>query len=1543
MSRLPLAIFLVLPLLADAADTYRVGVAQIDITPSGPIRLNGFGFRRTESEGVYHRIWAKALAIEDETKEPALLITVDVLGIPEDIRTEVAKRLEKKTGLKPECLAITATHTHTAPMLKGANPTIFGVPIPKDHLAHIDQYTAEFLDKLEKVGVEALSHRTPARLSYAIGKVGFAANRRTKGGPVDHDLPVLFVHDADGKKLRAVYTSYACHCVTLSFNKVGGDWAGFAAEAIQSAFPDAVALVSVGCGADANPSSGVTGDKVEVAQLQGREVAAEVKRLSSTFRAPVAGKLATRWKQIELPLAPLPTRAQWEEKAKRTDAIGHHARVQLEKLDRAEALLTQIDYPIQSWAFGDTLAMAFLPGEVVVDYSLRLKKELDGQRLWVNAYANGAPCYIPSERVLKEGGYEGGGAMIYYDIPVPFKPGLEGPIVNVVKEQLGKTFPPKFDASKTGGSMPLSAQQSLALIKTKPNLAVELMAAEPLLNSPVAIDFGPDGKLWVCEMIDYPQGKAGKFEPGGRIRVLESTRGDGQFDKATTFLDNLPFPTGVTVWRKGVLICAAPDILYAEDTDGDGKADVVKKLFSGFGTHNYQARVNSLTYGLDGWVYGSCGLFGGEIKSFNGNTYHLGNRDFRINPDLGALEPVTGTTQQGRVRDDWGNWFGCDNSTLIRHYVLDDHYLKRNPHVVYPNAAINIAADPIPNRLYPLKSDAQRFALSGPPNAVTAACGLGIYRDNLLGEQYRGDAFTCEPVNLCVHRLKLTPKGSTFEAKRPADEQTSEFLASTDKWFRPVQAVTGPDGCLWIVDMYRFVIEHPRWIPHEDAAKLDLRAGQGMGRIYRVRPKDKEPRPWARFDRKTDAATCLQAMRSPNGWTRDMARQMASWNTVPIDNRDLVRAASEEFDSGDHWVEFEIHCLTELTRRIDFPDVLKDCMAHKHPALRRWAIRCSDLLLIHSGKIGPAVVARADDPDAQVRQQVAYSLGYWDDPRAAAVLGRMAVKYADDPYLTAAVLSSLTEKNLPGVLATVLKEAGEAGPPPAFIAQLMRMAAATKNDKAEAELLAAATTPKSGKFVRWQFEAVAAAKFDRRATLPEGLRDRLAEIGKAALRVVADTGAQEADRIAAVALISRDGLIKDEQWEVFKELLSPASSPALRAAAVEHLGQLGAGPAHLLLEGWKTYPPAMRNQVLDILMSRDRGPEKLLDGIAEKKLAAAEIDAARRQRLLNHPDKSVRERAAKVFDGAVNPDRAKVLKEYADVTANGDADRGKAVFTRVCAGCHKLAGVGVQVGPDLAALANRTPAYLLQEILDPNRNLDSRYVQYQAVTKAGRTVTGILAGETATTIILRGQERKEENLLRSDIEELRGSGKSLMPEGIEKDVSKKDMADLLTFLTAVRTPPKAFPGNAPRLIKAIDGHLTLRATEAEIYGGEIAFEEDFKNIGMWHGPYDRVEWRVSLPKEGTFDVYLDFACDAGAAGNELTIDGADPALNWKVASTGAWSKYETKTVGTVKLPAGEARLVIRPTVAPRSALIDLRAVYLVPPGQTPKAEPKSKN
>lgn len=1384
------AVCIALPLSARAGtpNTYNVGVAKIDITPTYPIRLSGFGGRRTESEGVTQRIWAKALAIDDGT--PAVIVTVDNLGIPARMVEEIAGRLGKKTKLPRDRLAVTATHTHTAPMLTGVAPTLFGMPIPKEHQEHIDRYTTELTDKLEKVALAALADRKPARLSWGIGKAGFAINRRTKGGPVDYDLPILIVRDLQGK-VRAIYLSYACHCVTLSNNKISGDWAGYAQELIQDDFPGAIALVSVGCGADSNPSSGVTGDKAEIASRQGAEIAREVKRLAGSHLTPLTGKIIAAVRRFELPLAEPPSREQWQAKAKRTDAIGYHARVNLARLDRKEALKSKVDYSVMSWQFGDSLAMVFLPGEVVVDYSLRLKRELDGLRLWINAYANDEPCYIPSERVLKEGGYEGGGAMVYYDLPGPFRPGLEAKILSAVQAQLKEHFRSPIDRKKTGGTQPLSPQQSLAAMRTKPNLTVGLVAAEPLVTSPVAIDWGADGRLWVAEMVDYPSGTKGDYKPGGRIKMLEDSDGDGRYDKATVFLDNIPFPTGVTVWRKGILVCAAPDILYAEDTDGDGKADVVKKLFSGFGTDNYQARVNSLEYGLNGWIYGSCGLFGGQIRSFKSDKLvSLGDRDFRIRPDRGELEPATGRTQQGRVRNDWGDWFGCDNSTLCRHYPLPDHYLRRNPHVAPPLAGVLVSDYPNANRLYPIHRQLQLFKLSGPANRVTAACGLSIYRDDLLGKQYKGDAFVCEPVNLVVHHLKLSPRGSTFSGRRAEDEKTSEFLASTDNWFRPVQVRTGPDGALWVVDMYRYVIEHPRWIPPEELAKVDVRAGSTMGRIYRIHPKDRPPRPLPHLN-KLETASLAAVLDSPNGWQRDLAGQMLLWQQQ---NRELVPALEKlAMNSPRAEARLNALCIMDKMDRLD-TRLIRRALTDIHAGVRRHAIRLAEKRLREDAELGTALLPLIRDDDAQVRLQLAFTLGQWHDPRAGDALASLLLSHAGDVYLTAAVFSSIHADNLPPILRSVVRASTLKPPPQRIIHHLMGLAAALGTKQTLPHWMKNVTTPHEGRYAAWQLTALSGLleALARRGQSLEQIADEamLAQIERMfsqARTSAADAHARESERKLSLSLLGRDAKKRDADMKTLSEVIVPQNSAALQSAAVAALGRI-ADPRvpELLTAGWNAHSPSLKGQILDVLLSRNAWQRQLLDRIENKSIPAAQVDAARRQRLLAHRQEQIRTRAAKLFDGAISADRRKVLDDYKEaVMLAGDSRRGKAIFAKSCSICHRLENAGHAVGPDLQAISNKSPLYLLTEILDPNRNVDTRYLGYNAVTQSGRTFTGLLAGESATSITLRAQEGKEQVLLRSELDELQSSGKSLMPEGLEKELSKQDVADLIAYLTAI--------------------------------------------------------------------------------------------------------------------------------------------------------------
>jgi hypothetical protein len=435
--------FILLPLFLStlalpAADTRQVGVASVDITPEYPVRLSGYGGRRLPSTGVAQHIFAKALAIGGDEEGPAVVVTVDNCGVPASMRDEVLRRLGTKSKVSHERLAICSSHTHCAPMLIGMLPNLFGMDIPAEHLPAIERYTRELTDAIEKVALAALADRKPATLTWSVGKVGFAANRRSfPMKPVDHDLPVLRATSTEGK-VRAIFTSYACHCTTIGIDEIHGDWAGCAQEALQREFPGAIALTAMGCGADQNPNPRRT---MELVKQYGEDLGAEAKRLVLGEMKPVNGPVKCNAKQIELAFGTLPTREEWQAlAASKTPAIAYHAKKNLARLDRGEKIPTHLPYLVQTWAFGNDMAMVFLPGEITVDYSLRIKREFDPARLWVNGYSNDVPCYVPSRRVLDEGGYEGAGAMVYYDRPTQFAPDVEERIMKAVHEVTPKDF-----------------------------------------------------------------------------------------------------------------------------------------------------------------------------------------------------------------------------------------------------------------------------------------------------------------------------------------------------------------------------------------------------------------------------------------------------------------------------------------------------------------------------------------------------------------------------------------------------------------------------------------------------------------------------------------------------------------------------------------------------------------------------------------------------------------------------------------------------------------------------------------------------------------------------------------------------------------------------------------------------------------------------------------------------------------------------------------------------------------------------------------------
>ncbi len=438
-----------------------VGASKIEITPTAPVLLAGYGGRPGEYEGIDTPLWARAMAVGDE--QPLLVIAVDNCGVPAAICDRVAHALAERIGTPRSRIVVCSTHTHNAPTLTGYAPIVWSGHSTAAQQGRVDEYTEWLAGKLVEVGVAASNARQPATLWWGQGRVGFGGNRRVleqgkwvgfgfqRDAPVDHSLPVMVAKATDGAPL-AVWVGYACHCTTVgSRNFVGGDWAGAANDALEREFAGAIAITTIGCGADIGP---VPDAGLDAARQYGEQIAAAARAIDETGKlTALSGPINAHREVVALPLADPPPRATLQELAAaavpyRSDWAGR----MLEQLDRDGTLQTHVDLPLTTWTFGRDLGVVFLGGEVVVDYAHRLKHQLDWRRLWINAWADDVPCYIPSQRILAEGGYEADFSMIYYAKPAPFAPALEDLLIGRVAAALGQDFiaPPDAKAFPYG-------------------------------------------------------------------------------------------------------------------------------------------------------------------------------------------------------------------------------------------------------------------------------------------------------------------------------------------------------------------------------------------------------------------------------------------------------------------------------------------------------------------------------------------------------------------------------------------------------------------------------------------------------------------------------------------------------------------------------------------------------------------------------------------------------------------------------------------------------------------------------------------------------------------------------------------------------------------------------------------------------------------------------------------------------------------------------------------------------------------------------------
>jgi len=932
-----------------------------------------------------------------------------------------------------------------------------------------------------------------------------------------------------------------------------------------------------------------------------------------------------------------------------------------------------------------------------------------------------------------------------------------------------------------GPKAPLEAMQT---IQVDPEFAVQLFASEPMVTDPVDVVFDEQGRAYVADMLDLPWDPPKGQKARSRIVMLEDTDGDGKADRSTVFAENVLQVSGLMPWKGGLIVPSAPDILYLKDTDGDGKADVREVWFTGFFQGNPEAQITNPRLGLDNWIYFNNTGNAGRITSPKHKElkpFEVRGADFRYNPVKGIAEPASGAGQYGSTFDDWNNRFISQNTTHLRHVVLPMHYLMKAPDL----EVNDVNHDPYEGRerlMWPVAKPEEwrvkRTAMrqkrydenkTGRVEYVaghfSGATGSTVYRGDAWPREYYGNIFTADVSGNLVRRDLVEADGVTFHA-RPA-AVGKEFLASTDQWFRPTNFANAPDGNLYMPDMYREIIETPLSIPEELKKDLDFYSGVDKGRIYRLASKKPAAKRSLRVQLGQAATVELVNMlEHTNGWHVDTARRLL----LERQDKAAVEPLRRLGTARALWILEGMGALKEA----DVATALKSPDAR----LREQAVRMSESLPASAG-LEKLLAGLAEDPAVRVRYQTALTLGRFGGGASRAALVKIAHKDARNVWVRTAVMLSGA-----GAPVEMLKLTQKLNPD--FELRLARLIG-VRQHPAEVAAVMNLLTPEGMDALARGLELSGA----RGLKVPgaDGLGEKgwkLARyVSMPALMVTAEKLAQDATidpARRALALRALQGAPYAKAAAALESVVKTAAPGNVQAAAVDTVASFDdAGVPAQLLKYWKQYSPEGRTRTVAALLRQSGRVPALLDAIERGAVEAAVIDLGARNRLLEDPDAAVAARAKKLLKAG--GDRAKVVEAYQDVVKlRGVAANGKVLFEDACAKCHLPRKQGGRVGPDLSGISMKSKEELLEAILNPSASIEPRFVNYIVTTKDGRTFDGVLAGETPGAVTLRGGQEEDVTVLRKDVASIRASSISLMPEDLEKGLSKQGMADLIAYM-----------------------------------------------------------------------------------------------------------------------------------------------------------------
>ncbi len=999
---------------------------------------------------------------------------------------------------------------------------------------------------------------------------------------------------------------------------------------------------------------------------------------------------------------------------------------------------------------------------------------------------------------------------------------------------------------------PLAPSDAVQSFKLPPGLRIELVASEPLIHEPSGVCWDEQGRLFVCELHGYnldgqidvdELNKTGKLdkvvrrffvpehiekaaEAGtfGTVKRLIDTNGDGLMDKSEVWADRLPACFGICPARGGIIVVAAPDIIYLADRDGDGKAEVREVLFTGFPTGVLDRRMGTPQWGLDDWIYvgrahAEATITGPHLKK----PVPLPNSDFRFKPDGSAIEPISGAVSGlGHTFTESGDRF-VSSVGWPAHFVvpLPWQSLARNPYVASPPLTAQVFPD---RRVYPTSkahpwrsrraedpgfskfyTDGWGIAESAPNGYFTSCCGPLVYQDNVL-PGLRGQLLACEPAQNLIHRSVITRDGLRLMLSRARGEEASEFLTSTDSWFHPIAMTHGPDGCVWITDFYREIIEDYSAIPRYLQQQYGVTNGKDRGRIWRLaqsRGSLSEPT----FVRGTNndnmsrlsAADLANEVGSTLFWRRQTARRLLTERKQTDAAPRLIALAREAKESAT--VINALHTLDALGELK--PELLESLLTHTDSGVRRQVMQFAERRLPEQPDLLTAALRLADDSEAIMRLQLALSLGASRDPRVLPLLAKLARQYGDDPWMATAILSTLAGRG-GEMLAELLRPEPELMQAQRLLEPLCAAIAALRQEQ---ELGAALVTIATVEDQAVQLACLRGI----RSSFGSASAISLSEEARQSVKKL--TASDNADIRSLAQLLVRLMKLESPADRVARlaqarlRLHDVALNADMRLVAITELaGDDDASIAPTLIAELASATPRLHEAILNAVFSRQDRIPALLDGLEQKSVAPTSLSAVQRSLLLENKDDAIRTRAGQLLTTAKSaslelfPVYAAALKERRDVA------RGQQIFREICGQCHQAHGLGVSVaiGPDLSSEFQRAEETIIRDILAPSDVISPGYMTYVVATKSGQVFTGLLASESPTSIALKQMPQSPLTLnpqrpaddapkpapvngrvhaiLRNTIDEIRVSPISLMPEDLVKRLKPQDVADVIAWI-----------------------------------------------------------------------------------------------------------------------------------------------------------------